>query len=137
MAGRALTTAAFGVGAIGWRIAYKFAKSNTETVGNWFTADRIIVAIYRNARGPVGTAQVSVGTSTNQITYPAADSAVIGTAGTRLLHFAISASSNDAGSTPTGLTTRISTADLTGSTFPSAALHDREVLTTGKLPGIH
>ena len=31
----------------GWRIAYKFAKSNTETVGNWFTADRIVVAIYR------------------------------------------------------------------------------------------
>ena len=123
-----------GVGAIGWRIAYKFAKSNTETVGNWFAADRIIVAVYRNARGPIGTAQVSVGTLTNHITYPAADSTVIGTAGTRLLHFAISAPSNDAGSTPPGLTTRVGTGSITGSTAPSAALHDQEVSTTGSYP---
>ena len=81
-----------GVGAIGWRIAYKYAKVNTETVGNWFPADRIIVAIYRNARGPVGTAQAaSVHLQTKSPTQPLI-ALSLAVAGTRLLHFAISAS---------------------------------------------
>ena len=118
----------------GWIIAYKFAKSNTETVGAWLTADRVLVAVYRNARGLVGTAQESIGALANIITYPAADNDVVGTAGTRLLHIAISVPSNDAGSTPTGLTTRIGTGSLAGSTAPSIALHDQEVSPAGNYP---
>ena len=39
---------------VAWRIAYKFAKSNTDVVGNWFTQTKVIAAIYRNARGLIG-----------------------------------------------------------------------------------
>ena len=116
-----------GVHPAGWRIAYKYAKGNTETVGNWFTADRILVAVYRNVRAPIGVATEEVLTNSSFIRYPAADTPVIGSGGTRLLHFGISYGSNDAGSTPSGLATRISTADVSGASAPSAAIHDQEV----------
>ena len=111
----------------GWRIAYKFAKSNTETVGNWFTADRIAVAVYRNARGLIGTATQDIAASSNHITYPAADSPVIGSGGTRLLRFGISFGSDDAGAALPGHTKRIATTDASGSSAPSTAIHDLEV----------
>ena len=123
-----------GIHPAGWRIAYKYAKTNTETVGNWFTADRILVAVYRNARGPVGVATEEVLTNSGFIRYPAADSPVIGSGGTRLLHFGISYGDNDAGSTPSGLTTRISTTDVSGAVAPSAAIHDQEVNPASSYP---
>ncbi|HCA36576.1 MAG TPA: hypothetical protein DEP13_08050 [Gammaproteobacteria bacterium] len=111
----------------GWRIAYKFAKSNTEVVGNWFTSDRIVVAVYRNARGVIGTAAQNVAALSNQITYPAADGPVIGSGGTRLLRFGISFGSDDAGGALLGHTKRIATTDVNGSSAPSTAIHDLEV----------
>ena len=128
------TSSSSGIHPAGWRIAYKYAKGNTETVGNWFTADRILVAVYRNARGPVGVATEEVLTNSGFIRYPAADSPVIGSGGTRLLHFGISYGDNDAGSTPTGLSTRISTADISGAAAPSAAIHDQEVNPASSYP---
>ena len=133
----------------GWRIAYKFAQSNSETIGNWFGADRIAVAIYRDVRGFVGVAEQSIRVSSNSINYPAANSLVVGSGGTKLLHVGISFDSNDAGSTPAGLTTRVSTQTLSGSSAPSLAIHDQDVdpastypafnnniSTTGKTVGI-
>ena len=133
----------------GIRIGYKFAQSNSETVENWFGADRVTVAIYRNVRGLVGVATEDVQSSASSIHYPAADSPVIGTGGTKLIHVGISFDSNDAGSTPTGLTTRTSTQTVSGSSAPSLAIHDQDVdpastypaftnsiSTTGKTVGI-
>ena len=34
-----------GTNGSGWRIAYKYANSSNETVGNWFPATRIVVAV--------------------------------------------------------------------------------------------
>lgn len=130
----ARSSSSSGIHPAGWRIAYKYAKTNTETVGNWFTADRILVAVYRNARGPIGVATEEVLTNSGFIRYPAADSPVIGSGGTRLLHFGISYGDNDAGSTPSGLTTRISTTDVSGAVAPSAAIHDQEVNPASSYP---
>ena len=106
--------------------SYKYAKGNTETVGNWFTADRILVAVYRNARALVGQATEEILTNSSL--------SAIGSRQlnhrqrwNRLLHFGISYGDNDAGSTPTGLSTRISTADISGAVAPSATIHDQEV----------
>ena len=111
----------------GIRIAYKIAKSNTELVGNWFTTDRIIVAVYRNARGFIGSAVEENQSNSASIQYLSPDSEVIGTAGTRLLYFGLSHNSNNAGNTPSGTTTRISTASVPTSSAPSIALHDATV----------
>ena len=111
----------------GIRIAYKFAKSNTELVGNWFTTDRIIVAVYRNARGFIGSAVEQNQSNSASIQYLSPDSEVIGTAGTRLLYFGLSHNSNNAGNTPSGTTTRITTASTANAVAPSLALHDATV----------
>ena len=111
----------------GWRIAYKFANSSNETVGNWFPATRIAVAIYRNARALVGTATLDVRTSVNNIHYPAPDPVVIGSGGTRLLRFGATYGTNNAGNNLTGHTNRIATESLSGSGSPSIAIKDLEV----------
>lgn len=111
----------------GWRIAYKYANSSNETVGNWFPATRIVVAVYRNARALVGAATQDVRTSADSIHYPAADPLVTGTAGTRLLRFGASYGSDDSGNTTTGHTTRISTESLSNSGAPSISIKDLEV----------
>ena len=111
----------------GWRIGFKYAKGNNETVGNWFPATRIVVAVYRNARALVGAATQDVRTSANSIHYPAADPLVTGTAGTRLLRLGASYGSDDSGSTTTGHTTRISTESLSNSGAPSISIKDLEV----------
>ena len=111
----------------GIRIAYKFAKSNTELVGNWFTTDRIIVAVYRNARGFIGSAVEQNQSNSASIQYLSPDSEIIGTAGTRLLYFGLSHNSNNAGNTPSGTTSRITTASVPTATAPSIALHDATV----------
>ena len=113
--------------ATGYHIAYKYAKSSNEAVGNWLPADRIIAAVYRNARAPVGVATNSAQASASVISYPAPDAPVIGSGGTRLLRFGFSDASNDAGNTPAGHATRISTASVSGASAPSLALHDLEV----------
>ena len=116
-----------GTNGSGWRIAYKYANSSNETVGNWFPATRIVVAVYRNARALVGAATQDVRTSADSIHYPAADPLVTGTAGTRLLRFGASYGSDDSGNTTTGHTTRISTESLSNSGAPSISIKDLEV----------
>ena len=111
----------------GWRIAYKYAKGSNETVGNWFPANRIVVAIYRNARALVGAATQDVRTSVGDIHYPAPDPVVIGSGGTRLLRFGASYGTNNAGNNLAGHTNRIDTGSLSNSGSPSLAIKDLEV----------
>ena len=111
----------------GWRIGFKYAKSSNEVVGNWFPANRIVVAVYRNARALVGAATQDVRTSVNDIHYPAPDPVVIGSGGTRLLRFGVSYGTNNAGNNLTGHTNRIATESLSGSGSPSLAIKDLEV----------
>lgn len=125
-----------GTNASGWRIAYKYANSSNETVGNWFPADRIVVAIYRNARALVGAATQDQRNNATSIHYPAADPVVIGSGGTRLLRFGVSYGSDNAGNTTTGHTTRISTESLSGSSAPSASIKDLEVDPASSYPAI-
>ena len=120
----------------GYTIAYKYAKSSNEAIGNWLPATRIVAAVYRNARAPVGVAIETSQSSASSISYPAADTPVIGSGGTRLLRFGFSFASNDAGNTPTGHVTRVSTASVSGSSAPSAALHDLEVDPSSSYPAL-
>ena len=120
----------------GWQVAFKYAKGSNETVGNWFPANRIAVAVYRNARAAVGIATQSVQSPAVVIDYPAADAPVIGSAGTRLLRFGISFGTNTAGNTLTGHTTRISTESVGNSSAPSVSIKDLEVDPTSAYGGV-
>lgn len=125
-----------GSNSAGWRIAFKYAKGNNETVGNWFPATRIAVAIYRNARALVGAATEDIQGSSSSINYPAPDPVVIGSGGTRLLRFGISYGTNNAGNATTGHTTRISTESVSNSSAPSASIKDLEVDPASNYPAI-
>ena len=116
-----------GTNASGWRIAFKYAKSSNESVGNWFPSNRVVVAVYRNARALVGAATQDQRNNTTSIHYPAPDPVVIGSGGTRLLRFGVSYGTNNAGNTTTGHTTRISTESVSNSAAPSVAIKDIEV----------
>lgn len=111
----------------GWHIAFKYANSSSEVVGNWFPANRVAVAVYRNARALVGSATEDIQTASSSINYPAPDPVVIGSGGTRLLRFGISYGTNNAGNATTGHTTRISTESVVSSSAPSASIKDLEV----------
>ena len=125
-----------GTNASGWRIAYKYAKSNNETVGNWFPSNRVVVAVYRNARALVGAATQDQRNNTTSIHYPAPDPVVIGSGGTRLLRFGVSYGTNNAGNTTTGHTTRISTESVSNSAAPSVSIKDIEVDPASTYPAI-
>jgi len=120
----------------GWRIGFKYAKANNETVGNWFPANRIVVAVYRNARALVGSGTEQIETSASLIRYPAPDPVVIGSGGTRLLRFGASHGTNNAGNAATGHTARIGTESLNGSAAPSISIQDLEVDPASNYPAI-
>ena len=120
----------------GWRIAFKYANSSNEAVGNWFPANRVAVAVYRNARALVGAATEDIQGSSSSINYPAPDPVVIGSGGTRLLRFGISYGTNNAGNATTGHTTRISTESVSNSSAPSASIKDLEVDPASNYPAI-
>ena len=120
----------------GWRIAFKYANSSNEAVGNWFPANRVAVAVYRNARALVGSATEDIQASDSSINYPAPDPVVIGSGGTRLLRFGISYGTNNAGNATTGHSTRISTESVVSSSAPSASIKDLEVDPAGSYPAI-
>ena len=120
----------------GWRIGFKYAKSTNETVGNWFPANRVVVAVYRNARALVGSATQDIQSSSSSISYPAADTPVIGSGGTRLLRFGISYGTDNAGDATTGHTTRVKTESLSGSSAPSISIKDLEVDPASSYPAI-
>ena len=104
----------------GIRIAYKFAKSNAELVGNWFTTDRIIVAVYRNARKDRFGCRAAHFKPTQHQFNTYADSEIIGTAGTRLLYWA-GHNSNNAGNTPSDTPHQGSPLPSTAATLASIA----------------
>ena len=120
----------------GWRIGFKYAKGNNETVGNWFPATRVVVAIYRNARALVGAATEDIQASSSSIHYPAPDPVVIGSGGTKLLRFGASYGTDNSGTTTTGHTTRISTESLSNSGAPSISIKDLEVDPASNYPAV-
>ena len=106
----------------GYHLAYKFATTNTQTVGPWVGSTRTTAVVYRNVRKIPNDSSSSKNFSATSILYPALATANSG--GTRVVYFSATKQNLDSSLTPAGTTTRISTSSISGS-FPGTAVHDR------------
>ena len=116
------TTISFAAGAFPYRLAYKFAKTNSETVGVWIGATKTAIAVYRNARKLAGAATVYSAASTSALQYQSPTQSA--SAGSKLIWFGAALGELEASDTPSGTTTRVSSV-AQGFTAPSAGIHDR------------
>tara|TARA_B100000035_G_scaffold49461_1_gene38029 strand:+ start:22663 stop:24720 length:2058 start_codon:yes stop_codon:yes gene_type:complete len=110
-------------GAMGSRVAYKFAQTNSEVAGIWAGATRTTIAVYRNVRAVVKTTTSSTSTFPDKILYPNVYSNQ-SSGGSRLIAFSASENLLDPQTAPSGFTSRTSTAAI-GEVAPGVGLHDR------------
>ena len=106
---------------LGYHLAYKFAKTNSETVGPWVGSTRTTAVVYRNVRKIGATVASSKDFLATSIDYPAIS--LDSSGGTRVVYFGVTEQNLDSALTPTGTTTRTST-DAIGGSAPGSAVHD-------------
>jgi hypothetical protein len=115
------TTILFNGGNLPFRLAYKYAKTNTETVGVWIGATRTSVVIYRNARKFDGNPSFYNASNQNTIKYFCPTQSP--SAGSRVVWFGSALGELEACDTPSGATTRVSS-DAAGIPATSIGIHD-------------
>ena len=115
------TLALQGGSLLGYRLAYKFARTNSETVGPWVSSTRTTAVVYRNVRKADTTVTGSKSYFATTISYPGIS--LDSSGGTRVVYFSITSQNLDSALTPSGTTTRIST-DAIGGSAPGSAVHD-------------
>jgi hypothetical protein len=111
-----------GVNPNGYHLAYKFAATNTQTVGPWVGSTRTTAVVYRNVRKIPNDTSSSKNFLSTKILYPSI--ATENSGGTRVVYFSTSKQNLDSALTPADTTTRISTQAISGSA-PGIGLHDR------------
>ena len=109
----------------GYILAYKFAATNSETVGQWSGSTRTTAVVYRNVRKVPNYASSTKNYLASAILYPAIATGSSG--GTRIVYFSATKQNLDSAFTPSASTTRISTQTISGSA-PGIGVHDRLVL---------
>ena len=115
------TTIRFNSGNLPFRLAYKYARTNTETVGVWVGATRTSVVVYRNARKFDGNATLYNATNNSTIRYFCPTQSR--SAGSKVIWFGSALNQTEACDTPSGATTRVSS-DAAGFPVPSIGIHD-------------
>lgn len=107
----------------GLRVAGLHATSTTTLVSGWANCTDIAVAIYRNTKGAHATVALTSSTNSANIVYPAyAD--LNNRTQPYILRWAGHTGNTGASITPSGFTTRTSTAAI-GGAAPGVALHDQ------------
>ena len=114
-----------GLAGTGVKIAYIVATQNTSVVGSWTRANRVTVAIYRNAKGIKGRG-VDGGAFDNNFVRYSAVTGLLSAQQPTLVAFSGTEANLDAALTPPGFTTRTST-DAVGGAAPGIGLHDKTV----------
>lgn len=120
-AGEGWESLAYTLTILGYRLAYKFARTNSETVGSWVGSTRTTVVVYRNVRKIAGTSTSSRSSAATSILYPALSLDSAG--GTRVAYFSTTSDNLDSSLTPSESTTRVSTQSISGSA-PGVGAHD-------------
>ena len=103
-------------------LAYKFATTNSETVGQWAGSSRTTAVVYRNVRKVPNHSTTTSNFLATNILYPAL--ATENSGGTRVVYFSTTKQNLDSALTPSNTTTRISTQAISGSA-PGIGVHDR------------